>query len=325
MYALSLLLSLIIFSGPAVPSENFIEVEVKYLEQDYIQLFVISSDSAASFTEKQSYWRQVVNSPSHQIVRWNLRNVHYNKLRIDLTTLSDQLIEIKSILIHVNGKEIKLKGREILSFFRPNVFLELVSCNTNSIVFRSTSIDGYTDPSIVQINQSINSAFLNPNTKVSMQIKSATKAILAVKLMDANMVPYGCAICIDSLTKEITLPLFLNEKPKYISIQPSIANENEIVLKKITLNYLSNNITWKGKDIRNKFEYNLDYYKIDLLNDEYIVQNKIQGKFSTFEISYSNIEFPIDIFIRLGKGLLSFFISIVILFVFNKNMLYHKL
>lgn len=316
-----LLLSINIF-GPASTNQNYIEIEIKYWEPNYIQLFEITADSVSFFSEKQSYWKHITPKKEFQKIRWDLRDVQYNKFRIDLSTRANQTIEIKSILVHVNEEIIKLNGKEIFAFFTPNIFLKLISANSESVVFKSVELNNFTDPSI---SGKVTSN-LNPNTNIKIDLKCSSRGVLAIGLTDEENETYGRAIYINSSTTQITLPLYLKSRPTSIYIQPSISNENEILIKEVSLAYGIDKIVWDGNDIKSKFKYNGEYYRLDNYDSKYFVQTKIDSNRSTFMLWHTKLEYPRDYYKRLGLGILALVLMLIILsnanrFLLSKNIL----
>jgi len=300
----------------AQKSNNYVEIKLKDISPNNIQLFWISSDSINHFSEEQSYWHKLEGSNDFQLVTFNLRDVSYQRFRLDMSTEINHEIEIEYIEIHVNGKNILLRGIEILDFFEPSVFFKLLSWNNKSIIFKTVEVEGMTDPGLHQISNRINQSIEN-NTTVELNLTAKNKGILAIELFDENYNSYGQAIIIDSSTSNITFKLNLEKKPKKLYIQPSTSNENTVAIIDIILKYNNYLINWEKENIGTQFTINGDYYNIDIYDSMFYVQTKIHKKYSTFALWIDNIEFPRDKKTKIIRGLLVALFIIVFLFVVN--------
>jgi len=301
MFYFLFLLTTSILNYNSEMTDNYVEVEIKYEQNNHIQLFAISSDSLSYFTEKQSYWERVDSLGTFVKVRWTLRNVEYNKFRIDLATKANQLIEIKSILIHVNGERIKLKGMDILDFFEPNSFLELKEFSAESIVFKSISINDLSDPSLVQSNWGI-AKTIAPNTSVKISIISKGKGMLTAKLHDSKGLIYGSSICIDTSTRLIKLPFYTPNPPTYLSIEPSKSNEIKVRILKLSVSYYDNQLFWDPLKIQQEFKTNGDFYALNYSHKGMFIQTKNHYPSSSFKFWNENLEFHNDYLKRMIYG-----------------------
>lgn len=301
--------------------ERFVEIKIKYAEENHIQLFFTNYSNIPSFSEKHSYWYKVTKTGSYEIVRWSLPDGHYKKFRIDLSTKANQEIDIAYLLINVNGHTIKLNGQEILRYFKPNIYLKLVSCSQESIKFRSIGINGFTDPWLFPLYDNIANHYGSTNTSFTLTLKSDISNTLAIKLVDQQNVYYGAATCYDSGYNKIELFLSLASPPKDLYIQPAISPFGNVELEEVTLAHGNDTLRWTGSELGQEFTVNGNYKSIARYQQNFSVSPEPKSKYSTFELWLNDFEFPSAYFKRLTIGLSVLLLLSLTFIVLNKRIL----
>lgn len=120
-----------------------INIESNYSDLD-LQLFY-QDDFISSYEEDKS----VKSKNNQQYYLFSIENQPVKRFRIDIDNLKHDEILLNEISIHVNNKNIVLRGKKILSFF---MFNESIETNLNTDNSVTLLIKDKTDPYFVSKN-----------------------------------------------------------------------------------------------------------------------------------------------------------------------------
>lgn len=313
-----MILGLLILFIPIDLDSNYVELIIRLEKSDHIQLFIQGYDTIPKYSEKISYWKKLDGGMFHT-VRWQLPQIKYKRIRIDLSTKFPQTVSIASIEYNLGGVKKKMNGVSILKDFVPNGFIEYLSGNEYYIIFKTKPVRNEFDP-IFKMGNDIGYENTNFNTHLSVDFYAKSGSLMSIEIFGQS----GSWIITQSYNSGIShldFGFYTEEEPIRVLIKPSIGNLNFISLSNILYKREGKKKNWNAGNIFGDYLFNQDFDTIYLESDNLNLSIDQNSGFRSASMEVSSIIFPIDVIIRKIYLFLLFLLAFIILLIGNNKLI----